>query len=346
MQLASNLPNYTRQTLSMKQHKQVKLLIINFLLIVFAACFSTNASAKNWSISVSPILGLHIGKLGEYVFNKNADGEYKKLSQLNWEIKPIFHYGGQLAIAWKWLSLSAYGQGCIPMRCGNMDDSDWLNLNSVKNIYSIHENSLASSYSFGGTFAYTFRPQDTFALQFFCGIDYECIAMEARNGYGWYGEGWNTAAVLEKGAWDGNGTKFYEKVAGIDYMRETVRTWLGCGMEMKFINNRLSLTLSFSLSPYLYVQSLDHHYGNNKQHYNIDIIHGVLSAYKPRALVVFNFNKNFSIFLDASWIFSQIVQGKTYRALSVNTWNLLAAKGGASFNYADISLGGTYRFAF
>ena len=256
--------------------RTIKLFIIIF---VFAR-ITQNLAARDWCISVTPIFSVGFGTIGEYVYIKDVSGTNKKISELDWDVKPSLQYGGRVGASWKALAVSGFAFGAVPMRSGAMKDSDW-DENGIKNIFSVHENALASSYSFGGRIAYTFKPLDFFSISPFIGTDYVYISMEARNGRAWDGR---DAGV----SWDDPAAKQY-KTMGIDYMREEVCTHTGISFDVKI--NKFLFALSIALSPYTYMQSLDRHHGRG---YYIDIMHGWFSVYRFGTEAAFIFNKNIS----------------------------------------------------
>ena len=307
---------------------------IKLLIIIFVSVSGIGASAKDWSISVAPIFSVGFGTLGEYVYIKDASGTDKKISELDWDIKPSLQYGGNAGVSWKALAISGFAFGVVPMRSGAMKDSDW-DENGMKNIFSVHENALASSYSFGGRIAYTFRPLDFFSISPFIGTDYVYISMEARNGRAWDGK---DAGVSR----DDPAAKQY-KTMGIDYVREEVCTSVGASFNI--IINKFLFALSIALSPYTYMQSLDRHHGRG---YYIDIMHGWFSVYRFGTEAVYIFNKNISLSLALSWTFTRIIKGATYHSSRTSGpwYKIDDTEGGASRNTAEISIGCTYRFLF
>ena len=55
--------------------------------------------AQNAGILVEPLFGCQYGTLYEYVFaNYRTNKSNRKLSQLDWEMKPIFYAGGKADI--------------------------------------------------------------------------------------------------------------------------------------------------------------------------------------------------------------------------------------------------------
>ena len=330
MQRANNLQNCIRSIPLPFNRRTIKLLIIVFLF----ARITQNLAAKDWSISVMPIFSVGFGTLGEYVYIKDASGTDKKISELDWDVKPSLQYGGRVGVSWKALAVSGFAFGAVPMRSGAMKDSDW-DENGIKNIFSVHENALASSYSFGGRIACTFKPLDFFSISPFIGTDYVYISLEARNGRAWDGR---DAGV----SWDHPAAKQY-KTKGIDYMREEVCTHTGISFDIKI--NKFLFSLSIALSPYTYMQSLDRHHGRG---YYIDIMHGWFSVYRFGTEAAYIFNKNISLSIALSWTFTRIIKGATYHSSRITGpwYKIDDTEGGASRSTAEISIGCTYRLNF
>ena len=340
MRRANNLQNCIRSIPLPFNRRAVKLIIIIFLF----GRIAYGLAAKDWSISVTPIFSVEYGSIGEYAYKKNAAGEYKKISKLDWNIKPVLYWGGAVGVSRKALALSGFARSAVPMRSGAMKDSDWLTLTDLKTTYSEHKNIIASSYAFGGQISYAFRIADTFSIRPFIGLDYTYIAMEARNGRAW--EGYDTLTHTGV-AWNDPSAKPYVPL-GIDYTREELYTRLGVSLDTVF-NNTLTLTLSLSLSPYAYIQALDHHYGEfgtTPDTYFADILHGWFSAYRFGVETAYAFNKNISLKLALSWTLMRPVQGATYDAnRPTGPWHGSdSAQGGASRSAGEIAIGCTYRF--
>ena len=286
-----------------------------------------------------PIFSVGLGTIGEYVYINTSSGEDVKLSELDWDIKPSLQYGGRVGVSWKALAVSGFAFGAVPMRSGAMKDSDWLTLTDLKTTYSVQENALASSYSFGGRIAYTFKPLDFFSISPFIGTDYVYISMEARDGHGWNGYNKRTGTGV---SWDHPAAKQYTAIY-IDYMREEVCTHTGISFDIKI--NKFLFSLSIALSPYTYMQSLDRHHGRG---YYIDIMHGWFSVYRFGTEAAYMFNKNISLSLALSWTFTRIIKGATYHSSRITGpwYKIDDTEGGASRNTAEISIGCTYRFLF
>lgn len=312
------------------------LFLCTFTTVILSC---TALHAADWSFSAEPLFGVQYGTVNEYVYKKNSSGDYQKLSELNWEMKPVLYYGGKFALEWKNLQLSGYGKGFIPMRCGNMYDSDWFYENfpypvDIKTDYSISENYLTGTYSAGCLLGYEFHINTYLSIKPFFAYDYQDYYFSAKNGEGWYGDSKHIP-------WDDENAVHidFSGYTLITYQSWQYITWTGFTV-FGYPSDRFSLDASFFVSPYMYIQALDYHcYRGN---YYLDCMSGWFSACKIETSAAFNFTKNISLHLSASWTFSAIIFGPDYSSSSSasGSWAEAAdAKGGTSLNYGEASLG-------
>ena len=144
-----------------------------FLLLAFAwFSFSTFAvSLKDFSLSIEPLFGIRYGELGEYYYENQTNYDTNKVSELEWEYKPVFYIGAQISGGWKGISASTYIKVGIPKKSGLMTDSDWLNnspfyvsaenakkTQNYKTNYTESDNYLKTNINWGIKAGYTFSP--------------------------------------------------------------------------------------------------------------------------------------------------------------------------------------------
>src|SRR5574344_640829 len=102
--------------------------LILLLLSIGSIHAQDSKTNSNWFCSFTKLSTLQYGTLGEYVFDfDTSDRTYKKLSYLEWEMKPVENVGFQLSGGFKNLSISGYATEGMPFRTGFMYDSDWMN---------------------------------------------------------------------------------------------------------------------------------------------------------------------------------------------------------------------------
>ena len=321
----------------------IKKTIITKLLILSAVSIFSAVSvfAGAWHFSAEPLFGFRYGTLGEYVYTPDTNGAYAKLSELDWEMKPLWYYGGKISFGWQGISVSGYAEGFIPAGTGSMYDSDWINLTDVKNDYSVSENHLNGTYSAGLLLGYEFTINRYLSIKPFLGYDYQDIYFSGQNGVGWYGDSQNIS-------WDN------EKAKHIDFTGYTLITYHSCehitwtgfsilSSPVKFF----SFSAAFSVSPYTYIEALDYHC-YKRSNYFLDIMSSWFSVYKLETSAAYHFAQNFSLNLAVSWLFSSIIYGSDYQASSSSgPWTkALNIQGATSLNYCEASLALRYSFNF
>jgi hypothetical protein len=330
----------------MKRTYFTQLIISSTVSFIFICA----AAAEDWHFSAAPLFGVHCGTLGEYVFTPDTNGSYQKLSELDWDMKPVWYYGAKISLGWHGFALSCYASRSIPERAGSMYDSDWQNITinsdaDTKTNYSISENTLTSSCKLGAGASYTFYLDKYVSVQAAASIDYTQTTMEARNGYGWYADkttlnnnGINTTSGSP---YTSSQAVYYPagQLSGVDYTRKDMLTWIGI-TDIITPLEQFTGTLSFFVSPYAYIQSLDIHYGTSTNNYYADSMSGFCSAYRIETSCMYNFTKKFSLMLTMAWIFSGIIRGDDYHSTSESgPWTKVSdVKSGADLNYTETSV--------
>lgn len=230
-----------------------------------------NAGSTEIKLSAEPQMGITFGKLGEYFYEKDSSGDYKLLSFLEWEESPLATYGGSIDFFWKNLGVNLNAAGALPLRCGFMYDSDWVDLDAVKNNYSISENTLSSYLSISAEIKYALHIKSTTVIFPYAEFMYSYKSLRARNGYGWYGQ----YPYSEKGnvSWDSDDAKKFEKgsLCGIDYERLELCTFIGLTAQQS-IKQRAVFLMGIAVSPFTYVRSVDTHWADFAGTYGTDYL--------------------------------------------------------------------------
>ncbi len=327
--------------------KQTKLIFICLFIFISSICTAAESSKKNWSFSIEPYIGLRYGYLGEHLYYLD-NGEYKQLSYLEWEMKPLLTYGGNISYTYKNFNVSTYIKSAASLRCGNMYDSDWVELTDTKNDYSISENTLSSLIETGIAANYKFKPQSWLQIGPEISFDYSYISFEARNGYGWYGD-YSNSSTHTNVSYDSDDATYYSsgELCGIDYNRTSFLTWIGINSSFTPFQ-RWSFGVSAAVSPYAFEYVYDHHYASSAsdQGYYLDEVTSLFSRIKGTVSIIFAINKNFAIKLSGYGLAAWAVQGKTYNATYDSSSNsypvyyiMTGYKGGISSYYAECVLG-------
>lgn len=94
------------------------------LLPLHLSAFGFSPGFGTLSINIAPSVTVLSGEAREFVFFEDA-----RLSELDWEMKPLALYGGELSIFWEdGPLLEISGGAALPGATGKMTDRDWLNL--------------------------------------------------------------------------------------------------------------------------------------------------------------------------------------------------------------------------
>ena len=235
------------------------------ILLSLAFCFLSfsafSISLNDFSLSVEPVFGMKWGRLDEYVYAKDSNGDHQKQSELNWPIKNMISVGGNIYGGYKKLNGVFHFSTLIPGNSGKMSDSDWMDLTDLKTTYSKSENSIEKAIDFSVLLKYDFRPITCIKIAPSFEFEYKTISFEANNGYGWYGH-----KVSPHVAWDNPKAVYYDSgsLCGIDYKREVTQIFIGYYLEYQPIE-KLRLFETFSICPYAYTVSYDTHYSNMKK---------------------------------------------------------------------------------
>lgn len=260
---------------------------------------------------VTPLYQLTNGCLNELVFYINNDDVYK-LSELNWNIKNISFVGEKIGISYKWFQFESSLLGAFSKKSAKMYDSDWQDIPAnpeMKTTFSISENRLRHSFNFDSKISFAPDITDWLKTGLFLQYNINQICFSARNGYGWYGEPYYTKEP-QCVPFDSEKAKFFAvgSLQGIDYYRVT--SFFNIGLSCSFyILDRIQIKIEAGISPYLTVNSIDHHHMKG---YFRDEIKSSFSSNSFGTDVRFNLYNN--IYLGCSFLYNYIreTKGITY----------------------------------
>ena len=242
--------------------------IIHFKkLICFFTCFffCFLGFAKDFSISITPLVLNANGTLNEYVYTHSAEFNTDfKLSELNWNIENYVQYGQKLSINKNHFGIN-YSFLAGGDRTSNvMYDSDWQNPDdlNMKTNFSISDNTITSFYNTSLSFLYLFNNWQYFEIAPSFTLNYYSINFEARNGYGWDGDSiYHNPPV----SWNDKGAHYLPQgvLCGIDYSRFDFHFILGAVTTFK-LWDRVFLSADLGFPVFSILNSLDTHYSNTK----------------------------------------------------------------------------------
>ena len=219
--------------------------------------------AEGFHLSLGAVMGLKNGILDEYVYSKNTSGNYKKLSELNWDIENIPYFGTEVDFSYNSVFFNLYASGAIPKRSGTMVDSDWLGITSStpfteKTNLSYSENTLEDAFFLSTEGGYSFSFTDFFDLKASLGLSYNIWSFSGKNGYGWYG---NAETAYYNGTYYGKG-----ELNGITLERKDFNLFAKIQPEF-IIAEKYKISPFFKACIFSYLSEFDHHKGDNGAYY-------------------------------------------------------------------------------
>ena len=290
----------------------MKKAIFLFITVALAALSVPCAAETNWHLAVEPLFGMKWGQVDEYVYERATDGDYEKLSELNWEIKNACFYGVNVSGGYKRLYGDLHCSSVLRGDSGIMADSDWMDLNGIKTTYSESENSITQAFTFAIDVEYHFTPTRTLMLAPTAAFEYKTISFEARNGKGWYGH-----LASPHVAWNDASAVYYPEgsLCGIDYKRDVYQCLFGVAVAYKPVE-RLRLTGTITVVPYAYTLSYDTHYSNTAATEGTDYadeVTFIFRRFKATTGCFFLLNKRWEFGLTISGFYARESDGDNYQ---------------------------------
>lgn len=315
---------------------------------------SENFFLKNLNLNFEPYVTARLGVQDEFVYTENSLGETKILSELNWEQKPIFFGGIKTQIGFCGFNLAFKYQEALPLKCGTVFDSDWVNVitdgaqflvaekwtldstvSSYKTNYSESECKLERYYNWILELNYTKEFQNQIGIKLFAQFDYSYSSFWANGGTYWYGAYNSSENYYEDYTTVENASYFSGKVLALE--RINYITWAGFSLSARF--SHFSFCTDFAVCPFIHTDSLDSHFlRSSTGTYFLDEMNSFFSGVKFGFLGKFYFNLQNFISLELENTFINSLYGTTYSAQSrSDKFTLISGNSGASFKFVDFT---------
>jgi len=161
-----------------------------FVCIVCSAAYGeTLIFGKPYVFTGTVRTGFCLGTAYEIVYQNSRSSDY--LSELQWELKPLFFMGLGFSLEPAKTGGKSHGgfielgvKAGLPASCGTMEDRDWDEGASEKLVcFSSHTNNLKAAVLLNLDSGYSFSVTDRFFLRLFLSLDYFFIKMEGCDGY-------------------------------------------------------------------------------------------------------------------------------------------------------------------
>jgi len=285
------------------------------VLVIMMQCaqlaFTQEEQASSYALSIGPQFGFIYGQAEEIVY---ASSEYKakKLSQLLWDIKPVFYYGlamdfsrTQPMTQWGFFSNVSLKNG-IPGKSGNMEDRDWMStVNADLTHYSISDNFIDNLLLLDLSTGVSFPIKRILLMKTYLTVSYMHFSFYAENGYYNYKPPFG----------DGNKHPLDGKV--INYIQDWII--IAPGVSLGFYSNtRFYMEWFFHISPLVFCDDLDEHLARGIKFR--DIMRGGIFI-EPGFHFSWFANKRLELSMEFSWRHIGETSGETYESpLSMNSY--------------------------
>ena len=284
------------------------------------------ATAQNraWTFSAEQSFGVRLGQSKEIVWRKKStNGESYKLSELVYDMLPVWYIGEKFSAQYKRFEISLFDKIFIASKSGTLTDSDWLNDIAYKNgdtttktDYSEHSLFLNSIVpGFAGfdlelQAAVKFYPTSFLTLAPLLSFNAQYMSFQGRDGIGYYGDylpskrtraSWSDAAHRTTLNYDG------QKI--IDYETYNLFVWTGIKARFEPVD-WLAITATTEVAPLYIFFDYDAHRTNSK--YFFDFTMSAFYAFRQSAQVEFKIKKFFSLCQTTTFVFTGETKGSMY----------------------------------
>jgi len=228
------------------------IAVLTVLVIIFSVYSYAEESERNYCFSFGPQLGFVYGQTMEYVYPLPGETKNELLSELIWEMKPVFYYGIQAKFSRidmtsgpGFFSSVSFKAG-IPADSGVIEDRDWLSPgNSELTRFSSHTNRTDKFLWLDAAAGASFPIKSLLYIKPFVSGSWMRFSFTGRDGYGIYND-WNPKEQDFSG----------EKVAS--YQQDWLLLAAGFSIGTNILSHFL-FDLSFQISPLTYCSSTDNH---------------------------------------------------------------------------------------
>jgi outer membrane protease len=272
------------------------------------------ADTHPYALSLHPCFGFIYGQAEEIVYPDKTT-KAPLLSQLLWDMKPVFYYGlvadfSRTRPTDKWGGFSNLSlKFGIPASSGKIVDRDWLSVeNTDLTNYSIHDNFTREMFLFDFSAGFSFPFLRVMILKAYVNVSYMNIHFSGFDGHGIYArsKGNNTYHPIDDDPRleDFNGMKVF------NYTQKWMTIAPGVSFGYYFFENFFA-ELSFRITPLILCADLDEHLHPSNRAQFRDYMQGGLLI-EPGASLSFACNDWIALSLEFSWKYINGTKGDTF----------------------------------
>jgi outer membrane protease len=317
----------------------VKNIAVLTVLVIISGVFSyAQESERNYGFSFGPQSGFIWGQAKEYVYSVPGETKNEFLSELVWDMKPVFYYGihaefGRLdkMKGPGFFSSLSFKTG-IPIDSGIMEDRDWQSVeNSALTNFSSHTNRTTEFFLLDAAVGVSFPIKTYLYLTPFISGSWARFAFTGRDGYGVYAreKDYKTYYSID----DNPQQVSYKGYEVIRYEQDWLLLSVGVSAGTKILYPFI-FDLSFQISPLTYCAATDNHILRSTVFRDFTAWGLFLEPSFKASYVV----KTVEFSLGLSYRHIGKTKGESYANENNAGFRLAANKAGAGLSMTDISL--------
>ena len=295
-----------------------------FIALLFLKC--SVLFCHDFSFLVTPFFSYNNNTLTYSIY----DGP-KLNSRLDWETPYLLNAGLQTDFHYNNLILNISNAAAIPLKSGNMFDSDWYT-EGIKSSLSKSDLYTDFCYDLKIEFEYRFKLPKDFSILPTISFNYSYSSFNAKNTIGWCGDTGHTN-LNQDYPWDSEYAVTVKK-EGIDLVNNLYIFFFGIQIEKQF--NNFKFDFATAISPYIYISSIDHHLNNLGGRYYLLLQEAFFSSYSFDLSCSYKINSKNTIFLKPSYCFCPEIKGVFYSGKTKSEDALIDQP--CSFNFSKFSI--------
>ena len=304
----------------------------------FIAAQEETPNESPYTFSVLTSFGIFLGQAEEIVY---PPSEFKanKLSQLLWDIKPVFYNSLSLDVSRtrpmeKWGFISALSMKIgFPGKSGKMEDRDWMSIeNDALTNYSIHDNHTSELLIFDASAGLSF-PFNQVLIKTYFAMSYMRFSFSGMDGYRIYAQplGGGSYASIDD-------NPDYESLANRGKLINYTQNWLTAaqGVSLAVFFNHFYSEFFFSMGPVIFCIDVDEHLAKNTVYK--DYMYGGVFI-EPGFRFSFIANRRLEFSSDFSWRYMGGTRGATWVGSPIGTPDMTQdGEAGAGLSLFNIGL--------
>jgi len=304
--------------------------------------YTQENKSGSYALSICPQFGFFYGQAEEIVYPPSRY-KAKYLSQLLWDIKPVFYYGialdfsrAQPMTKWGFFSNITLKNG-IPGKSGSMEDRDWESIeNDGLTKYSKSDNFTENLFFLDFSAGFSFPLKHSLLIKTFISFSYMNLSFYGENGYGTYaretgGDGSGIFAPINDSP---DYISFANRGKLITYTQEWYIGSIGVSLSYYF-NARFYAEVAFRISPLVFCNDWDKHLQTGTQYR--DYMRGGIFL-EPGLQFFYSIGRRLELSLKCSWRYIDGTKGEIYEGSLSGGYFTRNGNAGAGVSIIDTGL--------